>query len=78
MVSPTEDVTPMVIPMIPPMTERHGLYQELHQDVERTGANRHPDTNLASAFRHRNKHDVHDPNAANYQRDSSYGCQHGR
>src|SRR2546427_684635 len=56
-----------------------GFHQELAQDVSAPGPNCHPQTNLPSSFRHRNQHDVHDPDAADQERDRGDGGQeHGQ
>src|SRR5262245_56560427 len=43
-----------------------GFDQELPSDVIATGPDGHSQTDFTGAFGHRNQHDVHDADAANY------------
>ena len=69
---------PSPMPIAPPAIERvSGLDQELREDVAPLGADRHADADLARALRHRDEHDVHDPDPADEQRDRrGRGQQH--
>ena len=49
--------------------EHDRLDEELAEDVAGTGADGHPQADLAVALRHGHQHDVHDPDAADDQRD---------
>ena len=46
-----------------------GLHQELHINIVRSGADRFSDADLSSSFCYRNKHDIHDADAANNETD---------
>ena len=49
--------------------ERDGLDQELDQHVAAARAHRHAQADLARPLGHRHEHDVHDPDAADDERD---------
>src|SRR5688572_103588 len=52
------------------------LAEELVQDVLLRGAERAPHADLLDALQHRREHDVHDPDAADDQRDRRDGAEH--
>ena len=58
--------------------EDERLDEELHQDVERLGPERHAQADLARSLGDAHEHDVHDPDAADQQRDRGDARQQGR
>ena len=65
-----ETVSPTAMPMRPPRPgQRERLDQELGEDVAAPGADRLADADLAGPLADRDQHDVHDPDAADDQRD---------
>ncbi len=50
--------------------ERDGLDEKLRLDVPALGADRHPHADLSRPLRHRDEHDVHDPDAAHEKGDA--------
>ena len=84
-VTAIETPRPTRMPAKPPVTQSSiGLDEKLLQDVMAAGADGHSQADFPRAFRHRDEHDVHDPDATHHQRDRHHdqqlGCheQHGR
>ena len=58
--------------------DKNGFDEELAQDVDTAGAYTHAQADFARAFRHRYVHDVHNADAAHYERNAGYaGKQRG-
>ena len=58
--------------------DEDGFDEELAQDVDTAGAYTHAQADFARAFRHRYVHDVHNADAAHYERNAGYaGKQRG-
>ena len=56
--------------------KHHGLDEELRDDVAAFGAERATDADLARALGHARKHDVHNADAADEQRDGGNRAEH--
>ena len=76
---PAETTRPTTMPMRPPM-QREGqrLDEELGEDVAATRADRLADADLAGPLADRDQHDVHDPDAADDQRDRGDAAEEQR
>ena len=58
--------------------DEDGFDKELRQDIDALCANTHTKTYLARAFRHRDVHDVHNPDTAHEERNTRYRSQQHR
>ena len=66
----------MTIPTMPPLTlMKHRLGQKLQQHMQPSGADRHPQSDLARPLGHRDEQDIHDADAAD---DKRYGGHRGQ
>ena len=62
---------PSATPITPPMLDsRTDSIEKLPEDVASAGADGQADADLAGPLGHRDEHDVHDPDAADHQRDA--------
>src|SRR5216110_1638852 len=62
----------------PDQGQGDGFHQKLAQDVSAPGSDCHPEANFPGSFRHRNQHDIHDPDSPHDERDRGDGGQEHR